>query len=538
MTTPFPHTAAHTAKRSPLPCRAPARLAFCLLLSATSVHAQSAHTSRLGNFGQGEGEAQAVFAAGTLVYFGVGAQVRIASFADPQNPAVMAHLALSEKVADLTGVEIDGRQHLAVVGGPRLFLIDVDNPFAPQLAAALPLGGNGSGVTSRGTIVHVAAGEAGYKIFDAAVPALLASVDSLAYCASVALAGDVVAVAAGTRSHLLDTAQPARPVWLGKITAAAGAYQRYVGLHHGHAYVCDDHLGLQIFNVADPARPQFVAAAATGPRVARVVFAENLAYVANEEEGIRIFDISQPATPLPLGWIDTPGSAAALVFVADQEPPPPPILQEQVYDAGSLNYLLFRALDTRALREGKFPLLISLHGIGERGSDLQRLKADGLPRLLDGNNSFPFYVISPQCPARTEWYYDRTDTLVKKLIDKALTLYPVDRRRVYLTGYSMGGIGAWDLGIRYPNLFAALAPIASRGEEGWNVCAMAEIPVWAFHGERDTVVPLAAGLALVNRLRACGGEVTFTIYPNTGHDAWNRTYSNPQLYDWLLSKSR
>lgn len=503
--------------------------------------AQAAHVTRLGNFGKGEGEAQAVYAAGTIVYFGVGAQLRVANFGDPQNPQTIAQLTLPERVNDLSGIELSGQPHVVAAGGPRVFIVNVDNPFDPQLARTIEAGGTCEGVAVDGAVVHLAAGEAGYKIFDLANlanPAQLASIDSLAYCESIMLENSLACLAAGNRSHVLDVANPEQPLWLSKITAATGGYHQYAGLHRGFAYVCDYNLGLQIYDLTNPASPQFTASAATGPQVSRLVFAENLGYVANGDQGIRIFDFSNPAAPVQLSRFDTPGSAASLVFVAEPEPPPPPLVQEEVYNPSSLNYLLFRAQNQRAVRDGKFPVIISLHGIGERGSDLRRLKAGGLPRILDGNNDFPFFVISPQCPANTEWYYDRTDLLIRKLVEEVLARYPVDRRRVYITGYSMGGIGTWDMGIRHPNLFAAAAPIAARGEEGWEVCAMTEIPVWAFHGDRDEVVPLSAGQRMVDQFRNCGGEITFTIYSNTGHDAWTKTYSNPLLYEWFLSKSR
>ncbi|MGH7492861.1 MAG: dienelactone hydrolase family protein [bacterium] len=520
---------------------APALATLSFLLPCDLVRAQSSQVTRLGNFGRGEGEVQAVYAAGTIVYFGVGRELRLANFADPKNPQTISTLELTENIADLAGIEISGQQHLAVIGGSRLFLVNVDNPFAPQSVSSIEVGGTCEGVAVAGTVIHLAAGERGYKIFDLAnfsSPLLLAEVDSIAYCESVVLQDSLAGLAAGHGSYLIDISNASQPQCLGKIKAQSGGYHQYVGLREGNAYVCDYNLGLQVYNVSRPTKPQFVASVATGPQATRVVFAENLAYVANGENGVRILDISNPGAPTPLGGLDTPGSAASLFFVAESAPPPPPIVQEEIYNHSALSYLLFRAQNTSALKDGKFPLIISLHGIGERGSNLQRLKATGLPRILDGQNNFPFYVVSPQCPATTEWYYDRTDTLVRKLIDDVLTRYPVDRRRVYLTGYSMGGIGTWDMGIRHSRLFAAAAPIAARRENGWNACAMTGIPVWAFHGEHDEVVPLSAGQRIVSEFQNCGGEIIFTIYPNTGHDAWTKTYANPRLYEWLLSKSK
>ena len=214
------------------------------------------------------------------------------------------------------------------------------------------------------------------------------------------------------------------------------------------------------------------------------------------------------------------------------------IVQQEIYDASSLNYLLFMPRDTSARIAGKFPLIISLHGIGESGNTLSRLKREGLPRILDGYTSFPFIVVSPQCPSTTEWYYDRTDINVIKLLDSVVARYPVDTNRIYVTGYSMGGIGTLDLAIRHPSRFAALLPCAFRIEPGWDLCTIKDIPMWAFHGQLDDVIPLAKAQSAITALMDCGGNPTFTVYPNVYHDSWNQTYANPAVYEWLLSKGK
>lgn len=216
----------------------------------------------------------------------------------------------------------------------------------------------------------------------------------------------------------------------------------------------------------------------------------------------------------------------------------PSVLQQEVYNASSLNFLLFMPRETKAQVQGKYPLILSLHGIGESGSYLPKLKNDGLPKYLDGNVAFPFIVVAPQCPSSTEWYYDRTDTLLGRLLDDVIARYPVDTNRVYLTGYSMGGIGTLDLAIRYPYRFAAVLPIAFRIEAGWDVCRLASTPVWAFHGEQDEVIPFAKAREVIAALKNCGGNPTFTTYPNVAHDSWTRTYSNPAIYEWLLTKTK
>lgn len=216
-----------------------------------------------------------------------------------------------------------------------------------------------------------------------------------------------------------------------------------------------------------------------------------------------------------------------------------PIIQQEIYDPSTLNYLLFIPRSTAAVENGKYPLIIFLHGIGEIGTDLWKVKQEGLPKILDGNNTFPFIVISPQCPPTTEWYYNGgVQALVNKLIDSAIVRYHVDTNRIYLTGLSMGGIGTLDLAIRYPKRFAALIPIAFRIEDGWDVCKIKDIPMWAFHGEKDDVIPISEAERVINMLNACGGNPLFTIYPDLYHDAWTRTYNNSAIYDWLLTNKK
>lgn len=216
-----------------------------------------------------------------------------------------------------------------------------------------------------------------------------------------------------------------------------------------------------------------------------------------------------------------------------------PIIQQEVYDASTLNYLLFMPRDTTAMENGKYPLIVTLHGIGERGSDLWKVKNEGLPKILDGKNTFPFIVVSPQCPSTAEWYYnDGIQQKLDKMIDSVIARYPVDTNRIYLTGLSMGGIGILDLAIRYPQRFAALIPIAFRIEDGWNLCTIKDIPMWAFHGERDDIIPISKAQAVINALVVCGGNPLFTIYPDLYHDSWTRTYNNPDIYTWLLTKRK
>lgn len=213
--------------------------------------------------------------------------------------------------------------------------------------------------------------------------------------------------------------------------------------------------------------------------------------------------------------------------------------QIEIKDSPSFNYLLFMPSDKSAEINGKFPLIISLHGIGERGNDLQILKNEGLPKLLDGDTKFPFIVISPQCPLSTEWYYTNENNVSKMsdLIEDAINRFPIDTNRIYLTGYSMGGIGTWYFAINLPTKFAALAPVAFRGD-GWGPCAAKDIPVWAFHGKLDNTIPISLAQNMVDQFKACGGNINFTIYADLYHDSWTRTYNNQQLYSWFLTNEK
>ena len=266
----------------------------------------------------------------------------------------------------------------------------------------------------------------------------------------------------------------------------------------------------------------------------------NLRGVSGDEAGrVYLVDESNHRVLVFNHAAEQPNGAFADVVLGQPDFGDNPIIQQEIYDPSTLNYLLFMPRETTAVVNRTFPLIVSLHGIGERGSDLWKVKGEGLPKILDGNNTFPFIVVSPQCPSTTEWYYnDGVQLLVNRLIDSVIVRYPVDTNRIYLTGLSMGGIGTLDLAIRYPRRFAALLPIAFRIEPGWDLCVIKDIPMWAFHGAKDPVISLTNAQSVITALIACPGDPLFTIYPDLYHDAWTRTYNNPAVYDWLLTKTK
>lgn len=186
-----------------------------------------------------------------------------------------------------------------------------------------------------------------------------------------------------------------------------------------------------------------------------------------------------------------------------------------------------------------WPLILFLHGAGERGHDPDILKKHGIPKIVEVRSDFPFIALAPQCETGASWevYMDA----LKSLLDETIATLPVDRDRVYLTGISMGGYGVWRLAVELPERFAAIVPICGYGppSQGFpeRVCVLKDVPAWVFHGAEDNIVPVEESEKLVNALAACGGEVRFTTYADTGHDSWTRTYDDPKLYEWMLMHS-
>ena len=196
-------------------------------------------------------------------------------------------------------------------------------------------------------------------------------------------------------------------------------------------------------------------------------------------------------------------------------------------------YLLYLPEGYAEQEQESWPLLLFLHGAGERGDSLDLVKVHGPPKLIEQGQHFPFIVVSPQSPEDHWWVYETLD----KLLNDIVAQYRVDEDRIYVTGLSMGGYGTWNLATHYPNRFAAIAPICGGGEPS-RACRFKHLPVWAFHGAQDDVVPLEQSQEMIDALQACGSDARLTIYPDADHDSWTETYDNPELYEWLLSHRR
>jgi predicted peptidase len=199
---------------------------------------------------------------------------------------------------------------------------------------------------------------------------------------------------------------------------------------------------------------------------------------------------------------------------------------------GNYPYQLFVPRGYLDSGERRWPLLIFLHGSGERGDDIAKIKVHGPPKIADKRRDFPFVTVSPLLPADEDWDIAKLDAL----LDHVTAQLRIDRSRIYLTGLSRGGHTAWRWGAAEPGRFAAIVPVSGRGDPS-QACKLKDTPLWAFHGDRDDIVTPFGSFAMVEAVRSCGGKPRLTIYPDTGHDAWTRTYGDPALYAWMLEHS-
>ena len=198
----------------------------------------------------------------------------------------------------------------------------------------------------------------------------------------------------------------------------------------------------------------------------------------------------------------------------------------------SMGYLIYLPKDYDKSKD-KQPLLIFLHGSGERGSDINKVKFHGPPKLVANGKDLPFIVVSPQCPLGKWWDVD----VLKALIDQLTKDHHVDADRVYMTGLSMGGYGTWQFCCKYPNLIAAAVPICGGGDPS-KAGAMKDIPTWVFHGDKDGAVNIQKSKDMVEALKKAGAEPKFTIYEGVGHDSWTKSYAMDELYEWILKQKR
>ncbi len=207
------------------------------------------------------------------------------------------------------------------------------------------------------------------------------------------------------------------------------------------------------------------------------------------------------------------------------------LFEKDIQSKARIKYLLFLPTDY-GKTDKQWPLMLFLHGSGESGDDLSKVKAHGPAKIVETKKDFPFILVSPQSSGRG-W----NPEVLNALLDDIVAKYKVDKDRIYLTGLSMGGYGTWALGAAHPERFAALVPICGGGNPA-DASKLKDIPIWVFHGGKDNTVPLEQSERMVKAIKEAGGNVQFTVYPEAGHDSWTETYNNPKLYTWLLEQKR
>ncbi len=211
--------------------------------------------------------------------------------------------------------------------------------------------------------------------------------------------------------------------------------------------------------------------------------------------------------------------------------------------AGDLRYRVLLPHEYSPAR--RYPLVVFLHGSGERGSDnvAQLTKAVGAFNSRHVRARFPCIVVAPQAPAGGSFggaWYPRmwaTQDAVARLTRELSGRRTVDSDRMYLAGLSMGAIGGWELLVRHPGLFAAAMLVCGEPKVAW-ADALLGVPLWAFHGAADDVVPVEPAKALCAELARRSSPVTWTEYAGVGHASWDRAFGEAGVYEWLFAQSR
>jgi predicted peptidase len=218
----------------------------------------------------------------------------------------------------------------------------------------------------------------------------------------------------------------------------------------------------------------------------------------------------------------------------------------------SLNYRLMIPKDYSPTGTDKYPLVLFLHGAGERGGDNAKQLVHGTKEFAKKENreKYPCFVIAPQCPEGKKWvevdWSAETHkqpgesvslVLTRELMASLQKEFRIDEKRLYVTGLSMGGYGTWDMITRTPDVFAAAAPICGGGDE--TVAARAaKLPLWVFHGDKDTAVKPERSRNMIAAIEKAGGKPRYTEYVGVGHDSWSRTYADPAFMEWLFAQKR
>jgi predicted peptidase len=217
----------------------------------------------------------------------------------------------------------------------------------------------------------------------------------------------------------------------------------------------------------------------------------------------------------------------------------------RIYQDINGNTLPYRLLLPRGYDKGtRYPVVVFLHGAGEKGTDNQRQVTNGVEKFAEGENrrKYPAFVVVPQCPPNRWWTEGTAEmtlplALVFEIVEALAKEFSVDEKRIYITGISMGGFGAWDAISRKPGYFAAAVPVCGGGDPS-KAELIKDVPVWAFHGAEDTIVDVRYSRQMVRALEEAGGKPKYTEYRGVGHASWEYVYSEPAMYAWLFAQKR
>lgn len=212
----------------------------------------------------------------------------------------------------------------------------------------------------------------------------------------------------------------------------------------------------------------------------------------------------------------------------------------------ALPYRLLKPLEVDPKQ--KYPLVIFLHGAGERGTDNQKQLVHGVPEFVKRQKQYPCFLIAPQCPEKERWGDWTVNAallpeptppthLVLELLPALQKEFNIDAKRIYVTGLSMGGFGTWDLISRHPEMFAAAVPVCGGGDDK-QASKIAKLPIWAFHGAKDTAVKPERSRAMIEAIKKVGGDPKYTEYPDVGHASWAPAYKDEEMFKWLFAQKR
>ena len=210
-----------------------------------------------------------------------------------------------------------------------------------------------------------------------------------------------------------------------------------------------------------------------------------------------------------------------------------------LYEGGEINVGYYVFLPENYDANKKYPLVLFLHGAGERGDGskekLPLVCVNALPKYAEEGEEYPFILLCPQCPENIVW--NNIVLTLRALVDKIAAQYSADPDRIVCTGLSMGGFGTWEMGVTYPDYFAAIAPVCGGGFS-WRAALLKDMPVWAFHGDADNVVPISYSETMVEAIKKSGGNVKFTVFPGVNHNSWDSAYQTTDVVKWLTEQRK